>query len=112
MERLFKLQELFGGGPLAAFIAILIVGIVALWWQLLKSQRAHIALAVQIIPLVEKLNTTVSNNAEVIENAADVFKTAIEVFRALNRSEKPPRANQSRRVHSDPGSEPPTGADE
>lgn len=72
-----KIADLFGGGPLSAFIALLCVAVVVLFWQLMKSQRAHLATTAQLIPVAEKLNATLTQNNAIVAEAVRVLDRAV-----------------------------------
>lgn len=78
-----ELTELFGGGPIAAAIAVLLVAIVALAVLLVRSQRAHLRTATALIPIGEKLQAAIQRNTEVLEESVDVMRQSVTESRAI-----------------------------
>lgn len=55
MGPLRELSQLFGGGPQATFVAILLLAVITLFKLLLSAHGREVALSIRVVVLTEKL---------------------------------------------------------
>lgn len=80
---------------LAAFVAILIIANIVQYIQHQRTQNRHLATAIAVTPIAQKLDATVDKVIEVTESNTRVLERAIDVLEAVRGS-----AHTRRRAHS------------
>lgn len=78
-------QELFGGGPLAAFIGVLLVAVVVLFWQLIRSmdRRAKAADEMRALAreVVESTTRAIAENTMILQLVRDSLEETEQTLR-------------------------------
>lgn len=99
-----EVAELFGGGPIAAAFALLVVAVVALFVMLVRSHRAHVKLAISVVEAGVKQTAIVQRNTEVLEEAVAVLDEALTLARGRESAPRR-RVRAGRGERDEPGQE-------
>lgn len=83
MDSIERLTALFGGGPQAAFVAVLLFACGALFLALMRANRAHLQTALSAIPVMTKLEETLARSTRATEEAVEQAKRSHAIFDAL-----------------------------
>lgn len=78
-----KLQEAFGGGPLAAFLGIAILFGAFFTMLYVREVKAHQATAREVITLTAKIAETWEQHLEEMRRLREDLHTTLAIFRAL-----------------------------
>lgn len=84
VEKLGKLQEIFGGGPLAAFLGVALIIAFACGVGWFREVQAHKATLRELLPLVEKISTTWEHHLDLTDKLEYDMRLALAIFKALN----------------------------
>jgi hypothetical protein len=76
-------QRIFGGGPLAAFIGVLILASITLFVLLIRAKNAHLQTAIAVTPIAQKLEETVNKVVSGLESTTRVLERAIDIMEAM-----------------------------
>lgn len=78
MDKVREITELFGGGPLAAFIALLCVAVVVLFVALQRSEREHLKSNHRMTEVAEKLGVIIGENTAVLRSCEEELERALQ----------------------------------
>lgn len=112
-----KIAAAFGGGPQAAFIGLLVAAVIALFIELRRERKAHLATALMIpdlLPKVTAATTLITQRMEQLEDASNLqiartgaleqqLARAIDVFEALQKQTPRTRTGGGKPPSSTPG---------
>jgi hypothetical protein len=76
LDDISRLKDLLDYRTAVAFLAIQLFAIATLFVLLLRAMSKHLATAVRVVPLAEKMTETVATNTRVIERLASELHDA------------------------------------
>lgn len=85
LESVTKLQEIFGGGPLAAFLGVSLVAGAIMTVMYVREVRAHQATLRELLPLTQNISTTWEHHLDQMDALKAEMREAITIFKALRR---------------------------